>query len=186
MWGHSSGLGPRGTKVSKTQVAPWRRWESRGWGGARHREVKGSVRSSIERLRMPGGGDANKAWGELGTRLALRPHGPLNSDFIVTSLCLLKACTLHTAVVHQNTKIQREERQGSRFFGLHAQLDNPGSQMDFFGLHSLIRSLWYPYFWCIWETQIICYPKKFQETEHPHHNGGRLGREAVSLMGVPV
>lgn len=90
---------------------------------------------------MPGGGDANKAWGELGTRLALRPHGPLNSDFIVTSLCLLKACTLHTAVVHQNTKIQREERQGSRFFGLHAQLDNPGSQMDFFGLHSLIRSL---------------------------------------------
>ena len=68
--------------------------------GAGHREVKGSVRSSIERLRMPGGGGANKAWGELGTRLALQPHGPLSSDFIVTSPCLLKAGALHTAVVH--------------------------------------------------------------------------------------
>lgn len=46
------------------------------------------------------GGGANKAWGELGTRLALQPHGPLSSDFIVTSPCLLKACALHTAVVH--------------------------------------------------------------------------------------
>ena len=84
----------------------------------------------------------------------------------------------------RNTKIQREERQGRLILGLHAPSDNPGSQMDFFGLHSLIRSLWYSYFWCIWKTQIISYPENFQESGHPHHNGGRLGREAAPLMGA--
>lgn len=68
------------------------------WAG--HREVKGSVRSSIERLRMPGGGGANKVWRAGDTAWFVAPWPSKFSDFTVTSPCLLQSMYITLLMVH--------------------------------------------------------------------------------------